>query len=78
MARLAGVSDDLPSFPHTSLGVDVLERVDGDGGVLTGPFPEIHRQLLGLIDVQRKVVVMAPARSFTTSLEGNMVLNAEL
>ncbi len=25
MARVAGVSDDLPCFPHTSLGVDVLE-----------------------------------------------------
>ncbi len=30
MARVAGVSDDLPGFPHTSLGVDVLE-----GGKLT-------------------------------------------
>ncbi len=30
MARVAGVSDDLPCFPHTSLGVDVLE-----GGKLT-------------------------------------------
>ncbi len=30
MAQLAGVSDDLPCFPHTSLGVDVLE-----GGKLT-------------------------------------------
>ncbi len=27
---MAGVSDDLPCFPHTSLGVDVLE-----GGKLT-------------------------------------------
>ncbi len=25
MARVAGVSDDLPCFPHTLLGVDVLE-----------------------------------------------------
>ncbi len=30
MARVACVSDDLPCFPHTSLGVDVLE-----GGKLT-------------------------------------------
>ncbi len=30
MARVTGVSDDLPCFPHTSLGVDVLE-----GGKLT-------------------------------------------
>ncbi len=30
MARVAGVSDDLPCFPHTSLGVDVQE-----GGKLT-------------------------------------------
>ncbi len=30
MAQVAGVSDDLPCFPHTSLGVDVLE-----GGKLT-------------------------------------------
>ncbi len=30
MARVAGVSDDLPCFPHASLGADVLE-----GGKLT-------------------------------------------
>ncbi len=30
MAWVAGVSDDLPCFPHTSLGIDVLE-----GGKLT-------------------------------------------
>ncbi len=30
MARVAGVFNDLPCFPHTSLGVDVLE-----GGKLT-------------------------------------------
>ncbi len=34
--------------------------VDGDGGVLTGPPPEIHHQLFGLTDVQREVVVVAP------------------
>ncbi len=34
--------------------------VDGDGGVHTGPPPEIHHQLLGLTDVQREVVVVAP------------------
>ncbi len=34
--------------------------VDGDGGVLTGPPPEIHHQLLGLTDVQREVVVATP------------------
>ncbi len=27
--------------------------VDNDGGVLTGPPPEIHHHLLGLTDVQR-------------------------
>ncbi len=32
MARVAGVCDDLSCFPHTSLGVDVLE-----GGKLTLP-----------------------------------------
>ncbi len=30
------------------------------GGVLTGPPPEIHHQHLGLTDVQREVVVVAP------------------
>ncbi len=30
MTRVTGVSDDLECFPHTSLGVDVLE-----GGKLT-------------------------------------------
>ncbi len=30
MARVAGISDDLPCFPHTSLGVNVLV-----GGKLT-------------------------------------------
>ncbi len=32
----------------------------GGGGVHTGPPPEIHHQLLGLTDVQREVVVVAP------------------
>ncbi len=30
MARVAGVFDDLPCFPHTSLGVDVLEKLTSD------------------------------------------------
>ncbi len=34
--------------------------VNGDEGVLTGPPPEIHHQLLGLTDVQREVVVVTP------------------
>ncbi len=33
---------------------------DGVGGMLTGPPPEIHHQHLGLTDVQREVVVVAP------------------
>ncbi len=32
--------------------------IDVDGGVLTGPLPEIHH--LGLTDVQREVVVVTP------------------
>ncbi len=35
-------------------------RVPVMGGVLTGPPPEIHHQLLGLTDVQREVVVVTP------------------
>ncbi len=39
MDQVAGVSDDLPCFPHTSLGVDVLE-----GGKLTS------HDVLGLLN----------------------------
>ncbi len=42
--------------------------VDGDGGVLSGPPPEIHHQLFGLTDVQREVVVVAPVRVCISSL----------
>ncbi len=37
MPQVAGVSDDLPCFPHTSLGVDVLE-----GGKLTSYDVLVH------------------------------------
>ncbi len=33
---------------------------DGDGCVFSAPSPEIHHQLLGLVDVEREVVLLTP------------------
>ncbi len=48
--------------PRNLMPADPLHwsPINGDRGVLTGPPPEIHHQLLGLTDVQRDVVVVTP------------------
>ncbi len=60
---MAGVSDDLPCFPHTSLGVDVLE-----GGKLISDdvLGRLNYSLQGFLVQFQSQAVMQPVKILST------------